>query len=193
MSKWMKGCLVILALVALAMWWGYRKMVSVAAGPAPMVTINAPASRVFASLANADSLSTWMARGNKVVVSRHGLLVQGDTIAVQPTKAFGGRMDRIRWVVSSVIPDRLLALEVRDSTGVLAGTRRDSLITDGATTRVISNVTVSIPDSLARGSKSDSANAGAMLNMTSRMMFSAFRMESQLDLTRLKNRIENRK
>lgn len=193
MSKWMKGCLVILALVALATWWGYRKMVSVASGPAPTVTINAPASRVFASLANGDSIPTWMARGNRVTVSRHGTLVQGDTIAVQLRQAFGGRMDRIRWVVSSVIPDQLLALEVRDSTGVLVGRRRDSLISDGATTRVVSNVTVSLPDSLARKSKSDSATTAAMLNMTSRMMFSAFRMESKLDLTRLKNRIENRK
>ena len=146
MSKWMKGCLVILALMALAMWWGYRKMASVASGPPPDVTIHAPASRVFASLANGDSIPTWMGRGNIVLVSRHGMLLPGDTISVQLRRAFGGRFERIRWIVSAVVPDKLLVLEVRsDTTGTLLGTRRDSLISIGDSTRVVSNVVVALP------------------------------------------------
>lgn len=197
MSKWMKGCLVILALLALAMWWGYRKMASVASGPPPDVTIHAPASRVFASLANGDSIPTWMARGNVVLVSRHGMLLPGDTISVQLRRAFGGRFERIRWIVSAVVPDKLLVLEVRsDTTGTLLGTRRDSLISIGDSTRVVSNVVVALPDSIRRASKSDTGmkgSADAMIDMTSRMIFSAFRMESKLDLTRLKTRIESGK
>ena len=194
MSKWMKGCLVILALIALVMWWGYRKMASVASGPPPEVTIHAPASRVFASLANGDSIPAWMARGNNVVISRHGMLLPGDTISVQMRRGFGGgRTERIRWIVSSVVPDKLLALEVRDTTGNVLGTRRDSLIAVGDSTRIVSNVVVSLPDSILRGAKSDtSRGAAAMVDMTSRMIFSAFRMESKLDLTQLKNRIEGK-
>ena len=197
MSKWMKGCLVILALLALAMWWGYRKMASVASGPPPDVTIHAPASRVFASLANGDSIPTWMGRGNVVVVSRHGMVLPGDTISVQLRRAFGGRFERIRWIVSAVVPDKLVVLEVRsDTTGTLLGTRRDSLISMGDSTRVVSNVVVALPDSIRRAAKSDTGTKGsadAMIDMTSRMIFSAFRMESKLDLTRLKTRIESGK
>jgi len=197
MSKWMKGCLVILALLALAMWWGYRKMASVASGPPPDVTIHAPASRVFASLANGDSIPTWMGRGNAVLVSRHGMVLPGDTISVQLRRAFGGRFERIRWIVSAVVPDKLVVLEVRsDTTGTLLGTRRDSLISMGDSTRVVSNVVVALPDSIRRAAKSDTGTKGsadAMIDMTSRMIFSAFRMESKLDLTRLKTRIESGK
>jgi uncharacterized protein YndB with AHSA1/START domain len=197
MSKWMKGCLVILALLALAMWWGYRKMASVASGPPPDVTIHAPASRVFASLANGDSIPTWMGRGNVVLVSRHGMVLPGDTISVQLRRAFGGRFERIRWIVSAVVPDKLVVLEVRsDTTGTLLGTRRDSLISMGDSTRVVSNVVVALPDSIRRAAKSDTGTKGsadAMIDMTSRMIFSAFRMESKLDLTRLKTRIESGK
>ena len=197
MSKWMKGCLVILTLLALAMWWGYRKMASVASGPPPDVTIHAPASRVFASLANGDSIPTWMGRGNVVLVSRHGMVLPGDTISVQLRRAFGGRFERIRWIVSAVVPDKLVVLEVRsDTTGTLLGTRRDSLISMGDSTRVVSNVVVALPDSIRRAAKSDTGTKGsadAMIDMTSRMIFSAFRMESKLDLTRLKTRIESGK
>ncbi|HVD62071.1 MAG TPA: hypothetical protein VNC11_14460 [Gemmatimonadaceae bacterium] len=193
----MKGCLVILALLALAMWWGYRKMASVASGPPPDVTIHAPASRVFASLANGDSIPTWMGRGNVVLVSRHGMVLPGDTISVQLRRAFGGRFERIRWIVSAVVPDKLVVLEVRsDTTGTLLGTRRDSLISMGDSTRVVSNVVVALPDSIRRAAKSDTGTKGsadAMIDMTSRMIFSAFRMESKLDLTRLKTRIESGK
>jgi hypothetical protein len=137
-----------------------------------------------------------MARGNVVLVSRHGMLVPGDTISVQLRRAFGGRLERIRWIVSAIVPDKLLVLEVRsDTTGTLLGTRRDSLISIGDSTRVVSNVVVALPDSIRRAAKSDTARnvrSDAMIDMTSRMIFSAFRMESKIDLTRLKDRIEGR-
>ena len=100
----------------------------------------------------------------------------------------------MRWIVSAVVPDKLLVLEVRsDTTGTLLGTRRDSLISIGDSTRVVSNVVVALPDSIRRAAKSDTGLKGsdAMIDMTSRMIFSAFRMESKLDLTRLKSRIES--
>jgi hypothetical protein len=94
------------------------------------------------------------------------------------------------------VPDKLLVLEVRsDTTGTLLGTRRDSLISIGDSTRVVSNVVVALPDSIRRAAKSDTARnvrSDAMIDMTSRMIFSAFRMESNIDLTRLKDRIEGR-
>jgi hypothetical protein len=125
------------------------------------------------------------------------MVLPGDTISVQLRRAFGGRFERIRWIVSAVVPDKLVVLEVRsDTTGTLLGTRRDSLISMGDSTRVVSNVVVALPDSIRRAAKSDTGTKGsadAMIDMTSRMIFSAFRMESKLDLTRLKTRIESGK
>jgi uncharacterized protein YndB with AHSA1/START domain len=170
-------------------------MSQVAEGPPPMVTINAPASRVFASLANGDSIPNWMGRGSTARVSRRGPLVPGDTIALQTQNRFAGNRDRMRWIVGEVVPNKLLVLNiVDDSTGKVMGTRRDSLVAVGDSTRIISNIAVVDLATMA-GPSVDSADksAAAMLKVGERMMFSAFRMESKVELGRLKARIEGHK
>jgi uncharacterized protein YndB with AHSA1/START domain len=195
MSKWLTGCVVVFVLLGIAMWYGFRKMSQVAAGPPPAVAIRAPASRVFASLANADSMTTWMSGGRNVRVSHHGPLTPGDTITVQSRRALGGRFDRVKWIVSEIVPDRLLVLRVvDDSTGAVMGVRRDSLVSVGDSTVIVSNITIADLSTLARKSgdtpyKSDEA----VLKMGSRMMFSAFRIQAKLDFEKLKARIEGRK
>jgi hypothetical protein len=59
MWKWLGGCLVIVVVViAIGVWTGYRKLSQFSGPNKPeTVAIAAPASRVFASVANADSLS----------------------------------------------------------------------------------------------------------------------------------------
>ena len=118
--------------------------------------------------------------------------MSGDTIALQTQNRFGGNRDRMRWIVGEVVPDKLLVLQLLDdSTGKVMGTRRDSLIAVGDSTRIISNIAVVDLATMA-GPSVDSANksAAAVLKVGERMMFSAFRMESKIELERLKKRIE---
>jgi uncharacterized protein YndB with AHSA1/START domain len=193
MSKWMTGCLVILVCLAVLVWFGYRKMMSVAAGPSPSVVIKAPADRVFATLANGDSLPTWMSRGNVISVHRRGMLVPGDTVAIGTRQIFGGRRARARWIVGEVIAPKILSLQLRDdSTGILFATRRDSLVAMGDSTRVVSDIVVANLDSLktARGDTSEASRS--MLQMTAKFITSAVRLESQFELKALKAHLEGK-
>jgi hypothetical protein len=98
----------------------------------------------------------------------------------------------MKWIVGEIVPDKLIILQLLDdSTGKVMGTRRDSLVAMGDSTRVISNIAIVDLATMA-GPSVDSANkqAAAVLKMGGRMMFSAFRMESKVELERLKARIE---
>src|SRR5258708_9965630 len=115
--KWVLGILGVgVVFVCVAAWYGYRKLQSFAGQGPSSVTIGAPASRVFASIADADSLKEWRTEGLGIRSSRQGRLVVGDTLVVQNrgTTATNSRQSRSTWVVSGVIPDVLLALEVRN-------------------------------------------------------------------------------
>jgi uncharacterized protein YndB with AHSA1/START domain len=195
MSKWMGGCLLVLALFAGMTWWGYRKMAGFASGPSPSVTIGASPDRVFASLANGDSMMTWMAKGNTVTIHRHGPLVSGDTVLVATRNILGSPQTRFKWIVSEVTPGKLLVLQLRsDRTGRVLTTRRDSLISFGDSTRVVSTIEPLVMDSVGAPTRDTGAAAapGTMPYMASKLMLSAFRMESQLELIQLKSRIEGR-
>src|SRR5207237_1454160 len=116
MWKWLGGCLVIVVVViGIGMWSAYRKL-SEFGGPnkAETVAIAAPVTRVFASIADGDSLSSWMAEGMGVRASHHGMLVAGDAIDVGANMRFNiGKSQAMRWVVSDVNPNQMLALELR--------------------------------------------------------------------------------
>src|SRR3954467_14403420 len=111
MLKWILGCLgLIVVVVACAVWYGYRKLQTFAdKPPVSTITIAAPPSRVFASMASADSFETWT--GATVVKSPHGLLKTGDTVMM-----VGGVTDtatkRAMWVVSALDPNKLIATEM---------------------------------------------------------------------------------
>lgn len=192
MSKWMSGCLIVFALIALAMWWGYLKVGKFASGEqAVAVGIRAPAARVFASLANADSIRTWMAQGNRVTIHRRGMLVVGDTLRIEPRSMLGVPQRDFIWTVTEVKPSSILALQMRnDTTGRVMAVRRDSLATKGDSTIVVSSVVSAGTDSL-RIVGGDSV-VKAEPDMPSRLLVSMFRLESQLELMRLKERIEGR-
>src|SRR5207247_2303107 len=90
MWKWVGGCLVVvLVVIGIGVYNRSRKL-SVFSGPnePETVAIGAPVSRVFASIANADSLSSWMAERMGVRASRHGMLVPGDTLQVGANMRF---------------------------------------------------------------------------------------------------------
>src|SRR6478672_9644900 len=109
MWKWIGGgCLLIVVLMCVLVYGSYRTMSKIAeSGPAASVTMGAKPDRVFASLASADSMSTWRAPGFASRTNRRGMLVRGDTL-------FEGIADtgraRMVWVVDTVVPPQLLAI-----------------------------------------------------------------------------------
>lgn len=191
MSKWMTGCLIVLIVLAGMVWWGYRRMAAFAPGSGPLsVGIKAPPARIFASLANGDSIVTWMAQGNIVTVKRHGPLVVGDSLRVQMRSVPGLPQRPLIWTVSKIVPDKLLELEMRaDTSRKVMAIRRDTLVAAGDSTVVMSTVSSPMIDSVQRTQR-DTGSKRLMLDMTSRLLVSSFRMEAKLELLRLKGRVE---
>jgi uncharacterized protein YndB with AHSA1/START domain len=192
--KWILGILgAAVVFVCFAAWYGYRKLQSFAGEGPSSVTIGAPASRVFASMADADSMKEWRSEGLGIRASRQGRLAVGDTLVVQnsSTTTTSSRRSRSTWVVTAVIPDVLLALEVRnDSSGEAMFMRRDSLIALGDSTRVMSTFSSPVFDKLKRRGDTSGKARSAMLNLASNVMIAGLRMVSDQELKRLRGHIE---
>ena len=194
MWKWLGGCLVVVVvLVAISMWTAYRKLSQFGGPNKPeTVAIGAPPSRVFASLANADSLSSWMAERMGVSVSHHGTLVPGDTLQVGAKMRFNiGKSQAMRWVVSDVKPNQMLALEMlSDSTRRIMAVRQFNLAPKGDSTLLTTSVTTPGLDSV-RASRGDSVKmSDALLAGASKLMMSSLRMQAHRELQLLKAHIE---
>ncbi|MEP6905410.1 MAG: SRPBCC family protein [Gemmatimonadales bacterium] len=193
MWKWIGGCLLVcIAVVAYGLWTGYTKLSSFGSSDGTeTVTVGAPVSRVFAALADADSLSTWIPEQSGVKVAHHGMLVVGDTLQGQMQLRFNVGKKQAKWTVSEVVPGKLLALElVSDSSGKLVARRQFSLSASGDSTRVTSAVVAPMLDSM-RASRVDSGKpVGKAIDITSKLLLSALRMESHVELDRLKSHIE---
>ena len=192
MWKWLGGCLVVVAvLVTGAMIWGYRAMKdSLAPDGSATVTIGAPPARVFASIGHGDSAATWMAQGSTVLTSRHDLLVPGDTLRIEMKPRFPGPQKAMIWRVKDVVRDTLLVLELlSDSTHGVMATRRDSVFAVGDSTRVVTKLLSPMLDSMGRGD--GKAKGAARGGFGPDFLLSMFRMQSKLELLRLKDRIES--
>ena len=99
------------------------------------------------------------------------------------------------WRTKEVVPSKLLVLSLRDdSTGAVLAMRRDSLVSLGDSTMIVSTLASPMLDSLRGGSeeKSPGKAGGAILDMSSKLLVSGMRMQSKVELTRLKNHIEGR-
>jgi uncharacterized protein YndB with AHSA1/START domain len=214
MWKWVVGSLVVVVVaVACLAWWGIRKYETFTAdGGTATVTIAASPTRVFASLANADSLTTW--RLGNVSASHHGMLVVGDTLRFSPdstsmttttasgqttrTSAIGGSLSvnghPVMWIVTDVKPGAVLAADLRsDGTDALLGSLCDSLAEVGDSTRIVTTTQSAMMDSLvASGRAKGSGGSSRMLDVASRLMLSTFRALHETELGRLKTRIEGR-
>ncbi len=194
MWKWIGGfVLLVVLLIAGGMWYGYRKLQSFAGGdgPATMV-IGASVDRVFASLADGDSIPDWMAVSGDVRPSRHGSLRRGDTLRVTSRESSGTQRMGMTWIVAEVTPSKQLGLQMRDdSLGVVAARRTYTLETRGDSTVILATVTSPMIDSI-RTARRDSTAGGAVLGFASKLMLSALRMQSRVELMQLKARIEAR-
>ncbi|MEP6602271.1 MAG: SRPBCC family protein [Nitrospirota bacterium] len=193
MWKWLGGCLLVcVAVVGFGLWQGYRKLSSFGSGDGTeTVTIAGPVSRVFASLATSDSLSTWMAE--RTQAGHPGTLVVGDTLQGESKLRFNVGNKRVKWVVSEVKPNENLALEMRaDSSRKLVARRQFTLTAKGDSTQVLSAVSAPMLDSLRTARRDTIRGSDAAIDMTSKLMTSALRMQSHIELERLKARVEGR-
>jgi uncharacterized protein YndB with AHSA1/START domain len=195
MWKWIGGCLLVgTVLLGFGLWSGYRKLASFGPGDGTeAVMIGAPVGRVFASLADADSLSGWMGERNAIKVRHHGMLVPGDTLQVEMRNRFNFGPRPVNWTVSDVTPNQLLSLQLRsDSSGKLIARRQFTLAPKGESTQVASAVTAPFLDSV-RARRSDTIKASdAYIDVTSKLLVSGLRMQSHIELQQLKTRIEGR-
>lgn len=195
MWKWLGGCLLLgLVLLAAAFWWGYQSLQkSTSPDGSSVVVISAPAKRVFASLANADSVATWMAEGNTVTAPHHGPLVVGDTLKVETRQLLTNPRQRFMWRVTQVVPDSLLKLDMRsDRDGKIIATRSHLLVSMGDSTRVVSRVVSPAIDSIRTHGDTTLSRRNAALDVTSTLIVGMFQMQLQLELAKLKARIEQR-
>lgn len=183
-------------LVLVGGWWGYQAVQkNLSPDGTERVTIAGTPARVFAALANGDSVARWMANGNIVTSTRHGPLAVGDSLQVAMKSGFGVAQRPMTWQVSEVVPDHLLAFQlVSDSTRRVIAVRRDSLVGAGDSTNIISTVASPLIDSIQTArANAKPRSSDAMVGLGSTIVISAFRMQSKLDLLQLKAHIENRK
>jgi uncharacterized protein YndB with AHSA1/START domain len=197
MWKWIVGILVALCLLILVGgWWGYQAVQkNLSPDGTERVTIAGTPARVYAALANGDSVPKWMANGNVVTSTAHGPLAVGDSLQVAMKSGFGVSQRPMTWQITEVIPDHLFAFQlVSDSTHRVIAIRRDSLVAAGDSTNIISTVASPLMDSIqAARATPRPQTRDAIVGLSSTIIISAFRMQSKLDLLQLKAHIENRK
>jgi uncharacterized protein YndB with AHSA1/START domain len=192
MLKWIaSGCLVIIVVIGIVMYAGYRKMQSIAAaGPSVSVGIQATPERVFAAMTHTDSLASWFAPTSKVTTARKGMLAAGDTLFLTTRR---DSIPRSAWVVDSVVPNKLMTMRwVMLQNGMVVTRRRDSLSVVGDSTIVTSTVSSFMSDSLSAARNRSSGVTGGMLEMGSTMSVAGARLQAEMELNRLKDHIQGR-
>lgn len=188
MWKWILGAVVLVVLlIGSGMWYGFRKMSALASGDSTVtLTIGATPERVFASLANGDSIGDWMV-GGRVRPSRSGPLRMGDTLYVEQRDTASAQ--RMVWVVGDVTPGKAFALRLEaDTLNIAAISRRYTVLAQGESTVVFSTVTSPVMDSVRRAEPEGSNPT--MMDFASKMMLGTMRMQNQMELRQLKARIE---
>ncbi len=195
MWKWLGGCLlVVIVMVVIAMMWGIRTMKeSLSPDGSAAVTIAATPARVFATLNHGDSAATWMAEGSTVLTSRHGPLVPGDTLRIELSTRMrmpNPQQQTMVLRVKEVVPGQLMAFDLIAAGRVVIATRRDSIAAFGDSTRVTTRIQPRL-DSLAanRSAKKGKSSSGTSA-LAFDFMVSIIRMQSKLELMKLKTRLE---
>lgn len=192
MWKWIAGgVLILVVLMAGTCYYGFRKLTE--GGGSTVVMIGAHPDRVFASLADPDSLSTWVDVGSTVTSATHGLLQAGDSFRIvrpSPKKAVSG--SATTWQVVKSVPGRSLTLRiVNDSLMKIAIiSRYDSLSVIGDSTRLSTTYGAEIVDSTRLSTRDGGQGESAVLGFAQKMIVAAMRLATETDLQRLKARVE---
>jgi uncharacterized protein YndB with AHSA1/START domain len=193
MWKWIVGALLALVVLVAALgYYAYHRFTKFASGgDSTSVVIAASPTRVFASLANTDSLAVWMGAESMITASRTGPMVVGDTVHVESARV---RSERSSWVVSELVPGQLLVRQLlTDTASHVVATRRDSLVAAGDSTRVISTINSPLMDSIRTQSADTVSKVGnAVLDFSAKMLISVFRAASAEELKKLKAHIEGK-
>lgn len=192
MWKWIAGGVAVLLLLVIGTcYFGLKKFSE--GGGSTVVMIGASPDRVFASLADPDSLTTWVDVGSMVESSRHGLLQTDDSFRIaRPTRKTGVGGDITTWRVVESVPGRSLTLRLaNDSLGRVAIiSRYDSLSAVGDSTRLSTTYGAEIVDSTRRSTRDSGKGQSAMLGFAQKMIVAALRLATETDLQRLKARVE---
>ena len=192
MWKWIAGgVLLVVLLIAGTCYLGYRKLTD--GGGSMTVMIGATPDRVFATLADPDSLSTWVDVGSTISSERHGLLQPGDSFRiVRPGRKAGVAGESTMWQVVESDPGRSLTLRIADdSLGKIAIiSRYDSLTPVGDSTRLSTTYGAQILDSTRMSARDGGKSSSAMLGFAQKMIVAAMRLASETDMQRLKARVE---
>jgi uncharacterized protein YndB with AHSA1/START domain len=191
MLKWIaSGCLVIVLVVCVVAYAGYRKMQSIAAGgPSVTVSFAAKPERVFASMSHSDSLPAWFAQGMVMHSARKGTLVAGDTIFL--TQVRRDSVARSAWIVDTVVPNQLIAMRwVILQNGMVVHRRRDSIAVAGDSTHVTSTISAAMMDSITAARTRTNGASGGLIEMASTMGTAGARIQAEQELRRLKLHIE---
>lgn len=189
MWKWIGGgCLLIIAIVCVVAYAGFRKMSEIAdAGPAVTVMIGAPPARVFASLANADSQSTWRKGASVLRTSRKGMFVAGDTLFDVPSDT----LPSMAWVIETIVINQVIATKaISIKSGEVVLRRRDSLAVVGDSTGITSTVSMLLSDSLKAVQGRAEGMSGGVFDFAMKMGTAAMRVQAETELKALKRRIE---
>ena len=192
MLKWIaSGCLVIVVVIGIVMYAGYRKMKSIAAeGPSVTVGIHATPERIFASMTHTDSLGSWFATGATLRSTKKGALAIGDTLYVLTRRDTSGAT---AWIVDTLVANKLIALRwISVTNNMTMTTRRDSLSVSGDSTLVTSTIGSFMSDSLAAAKARANGVSAGVLEMGSTMGIASSRLQAEVELKRLKSHIEGR-
>jgi uncharacterized protein YndB with AHSA1/START domain len=192
MLKWIaSGCLVIIVVIGIVMYAGYRKMKSIAAeGPSVSVGIHATPERIFASMSHTDSLASWFAPGATLRTTKKGALAIGDTIYMLSRRDTTGAT---AWIVDTIVPNRVIGMRwISVANNMTMTTRRDSISTSGDSTLVTSTIGSFMSDSLAAARARANGVSAGVLEMGSTMGVAGARMQAEAELKRLKTHIEGR-
>ena len=197
MWKWILGVLGVIVLCLAGMCYaGYKKLTS--GGDTVAVTIGGGSERVFRLLTTPDSMVAWMTPGTEIVPLGKGAFRPGDTLRVSSplgTRESGRRQTEL-WVVRQVQAPTILTVDAItfDPAGTphVAHTRRDSLVTVGDSTKVVS--TFEMAPIYAGGQPlPDSGGAkGAMLSVAEKMLLGASKLVAETQMKQLKAYVEGK-
>lgn len=195
MWKWILGILAVIGIVVIGgAYFGYKKVT--AAGDTLTMTVGGSQEHVFALLATPDSMAAWVESAKVTRPLGQGMLRVGDTLVLDdPGRQIGGTRQNMDWVVREISPPNILALEMRSDTGKVTGsmmTRRDSLVSQGDSTIIVSTFATPFMDSLGTAVKDSSKVGSALMGGASKMMVGALRLVYENDLTRLKAHVEGK-
>jgi uncharacterized protein YndB with AHSA1/START domain len=202
MAKWLVGCLAVAIVVGgTLVWFGVRKFREfTGAPPIVVVMIQAPSERVFATLADPDSMKVWRSVTD-VRSSRSGRLRVGDTLHTRiPTVSMPQQDARMpvdsayqpnTEIVTELVPNRLLVLSmVGDNSGAPMMVRRDSLVALGDSTEVVTSFALPGSASMRERIDSTSATERRLLEMSLQLVLTVARVQAKMEHRRLKARIE---